>query len=84
MASIENVNKKVKEVTLDTIEKEDILEMAKYIQQLEQLTKDQRGYIIQLQQQLTNVGKRIQQAQHQANNPYTETIVVQDAKLELE
>ena len=75
---------KSKEVTLDTIEKEDILEMAKYIQQLEQLTKDQRGYILQLQQQLTNVGKRIKQAQHQANNPHTETIVVQNAKLELE
>jgi len=75
---------KAKEVTLDTIEKEDILEMAKYIQQLEQLTKDQRGYILQLQQQLTNVGKRIQQAKYQAQNPHTETIIVQNAKLELE
>ncbi len=76
---------KSKEVTLDTIEKEDILEMAKYIQQLEQLTKDQRGYIIQLQQQLTNVGKRIQQARTQAQHPQgTEITLVQDVKLELE
>ena len=71
-----------KEVTLDTIEKEDILQMAKYIQQLEQLTKDQRGYILQLQQQLQNVGKRMQQAKrHSESN--TETFIVQEAKLDL-
>ena len=71
-----------KEVTLDNIEKEDILQMARYIQQLEQLSKDQRGYIIQLQQQLQNVGKRMQQARHQAESN-TETFIVQEAKLDL-
>ena len=50
---------KTKEVTLDTITKEDIIQMAKYIQQLEQLNKDQGGYILQLQQQLTNAGKNL-------------------------
>ncbi len=81
MASIENVNKESKEVTLDTIEKEDILQMARYIQQLEQLTKDQRGYIIQLQTQLTNIGKKIRDGQKQQGN--TTTFVVQEGGLDL-
>ena len=70
---------KVKEVTLDNIEKEDILQMAKYIQQLEQLTKDQRGYIIQLQQQLLNAGKKIQQQKPTTNSQF----IVQSASLDL-
>ena len=49
----------MKEVTLDNITKEDIIAMAQYIQQMEQLNKDQRGYILQLQQQLTNAGKKL-------------------------
>lgn len=81
MASIENVNKEAKEVTLDTIEKEDILQMARYIQQLEQLTKDQRGYIIQLQTQLTNIGKKIRDGQKQQSN--IQTFVTQEGGLDL-
>lgn len=69
--------KKVKEVTLDNIEKEDILQMAKYIQQLEQLTKDQRGYILQLQQQLLNAGKKMQE--QKSNSQF----IVQSASLDL-
>lgn len=42
----------MKEVTLDNITKEDIIVMAKTIQQYEQLVKDQQGYILQLQTQL--------------------------------
>lgn len=68
---------KVKEVTLDNIEKEDILQMAKYIQQLEQLTKDQRGYILQLQQQLLNAGKKIQQQKSDTE------FIVQSASIDL-
>ena len=78
--------KKVKEVTLDNIEKEDILAMAQYIQQLEQLNKDQRGYILQLQQQLQNSGKKLSefhQMYQQQNNNIT-TFVSVDSKLELE
>ena len=78
--------KKVKEVTLDNIEKEDILAMAQYIQQLEQLNKDQRGYILQLQQQLQNAGKKLSefhQMYQQQNNNIT-TFVSVDSKLELE
>lgn len=82
MASIENVKKEEpKEVTLDTIEKEDILQMARYIQQLEQLTKDQRGYIIQLQTQLTNIGKKIRDGQKQQGN--IQTFVTQEGGLDL-
>jgi len=82
MASIENVKKEeAKEVTLDTIEKEDILQMARYIQQLEQLTKDQRGYIIQLQTQLTNIGKKIRDGQKQQSN--IQTFVTQEGGLDL-
>jgi len=82
MASIENVKKEeAKEVTLDTIEKEDILQMARYIQQLEQLTKDQRGYIIQLQTQLTNIGKKIRDGQKQQGN--IQTFVTQEGGLDL-
>ncbi len=82
MASIENVKKEeAKEVTLDTIEKEDILQMARYIQQLEQLTKDQRGYIIQLQTQLTNIGKKIRDGQKQQGNIHT--FVTQEGGLDL-
>ena len=75
----------MKEVTLDNIEKEDILQMAKYIQELEQLNKDQRGYILQLQQQLTNAGKKLQQFhqmyQQQTNN--INTFVEVEGKLDL-
>jgi hypothetical protein len=48
-----------KEVTLDNIEQKDIIAMAQYIQQLEQVTKDQKGYILQLQKQLGNAGKKL-------------------------
>ena len=75
----------MKEVTLDNIEKEDILAMAEYIQQLEQLNKDQRGYILQLQQQLTNAGKKLsefhQMYQQQQNN--VTTFVEVTGKLDL-
>ena len=49
----------MKEITLDNITKEDIIAMAQYIQQMEQLNKDQKGYILQLQKQLSNAGKRL-------------------------
>jgi hypothetical protein len=77
----------MKEVTLDNIEKEDILAMAEYIQQLEQLNKDQRGYILQLQQQLTNAGKKLQQFHQmykQDNGSTITTFMEVDAKLDLE
>ena len=76
---------KTKEVTLDNIEKEDILQMAKYIQELEQLNKDQRGYILQLQQQLTNAGKKLSEFhrmyQEQTNNISTFVEVKGDLEL---
>ncbi len=69
-----------KEVTLDNISKEDIVEMAKYIQQLEQLSKDQRGYILQLQKQLSNAGKKLaqfHQQQHSNNSTIVETATLE-------
>jgi len=72
----------MKEITLDNITKEEIVEMAQYIQQLEQLSKDQGGYILQLQQQLTNAGKRLAEFHKQASNVVTQPIV-EAATLEL-
>lgn len=51
----------MKEVTLDNITKEDIIVMAKTIQQYEQLVKEQQGYIIQLQTQLKQRGYQLKQ-----------------------
>ena len=69
------------EIKLDTITKEEIIEMAKYIQQLEQLSKDQRGYILQLQQQLTNAGKKLSEFHQRAS--HTKQTVVETATLKL-
>ena len=77
---------KTKEVTLDTITKEDIIEMAKYIQQLEQLNKDQAGYILQLQQQLTNAGKNLKkfhEMYREKNGGNISTFIEVEGKLEL-
>lgn len=77
---------KTKEVTLDNIEKEDILAMAQYIQQLEQLNKDQAGYILQLQQQLSNAGKKLQQFHQmyqQQNGTTITTFTEVEGKLDL-
>ena len=71
----------MKEVTLDNIEQKDIIAMAEYIQQLEQLSKDQRGYILQLQKQLSNAGKKLSQF-HQQQHSNNSTIV-ETATLEL-
>jgi hypothetical protein len=73
----------MKEVTLDNIEKEDILAMANYIQQLEQVNKDQGGYIIQLQTQLTNLGKRFKQMQQSQGSDSVTTFEVIDGNLDL-
>lgn len=70
------------EIKLDTITKEEIIEMAKYIQQLEQLSKDQRGYILQLQQQLSNAGKKLSEFHKRASNITMQPIVTA-ATLEL-
>lgn len=81
MAKIQN---NIKEVTLDNIQKEDILAMAEYIQQLEQLNKDQRGYILQLQQQLTNAGKKLSEFHKMAQQQNKITTIVEvDSKLDL-
>ena len=69
------------EIKLDTITKEEIIEMAKYIQQLEQLSKDQRGYIFQLQQQLTNAGKKLSEFHQRAS--HTTQPIVETATLKL-
>jgi flagellar biosynthesis chaperone FliJ len=69
------------EIKLDTITKEEIIEMAKYIQQLEQLSKDQRGYILQLQQQLSNAGKKLSEFHQRAS--HTTQPIVTSATLEL-
>ena len=74
---------KMKEVTLDNIEKEDILAMANYIQQLEQRNKDQYGYILQLQTQLTNLGKRFKQFQQSQGSDTITTFEVVDGNLDL-
>ena len=59
--------------------------MARYIQELEQLNKDQRGYILQLQQQLTNAGKKLSEFhrmyQEQTNNISTFVEVKGDLEL---
>jgi hypothetical protein len=64
-----------KKITLDNIQNEDIIQMAKYIQNLEQMNKDQYGYILQLQTQLKNAGKKLkefhQYYSQQENNSYT-------------
>ena len=75
-----------KEVTLDNIEKEDIIAMAEYIQQLEQLNKDQRGYILQLQQQLTNAGKKLSEfhQRYRDEQGIVTNYVEVNAKLDLE
>ena len=71
----------MKEVTIDNISKEEIVEMAQYIQQLEQLSKDQRGYILQLQQQLSNAGKKLSEFHQRAS--HTTQPIVTAATLEL-
>lgn len=73
----------MKEITLDNITKEEIVEMAQYIQQLEQLSKDQRGYILQLQQQLTNVGKKMAEVKRAQGMGGITTEVISSATLEL-
>lgn len=50
-------------ITLDNITKEQIVEMAKYIQQLEQIVKDQKGYIIQLQTMIQQRNSQLKQTQ---------------------
>lgn len=73
------------EITLDTITKDEIIQMAKYIQELEQMSKDQRGYILQLQKQLSNAGKRLAQMskQQQSVGLNTTPIIVEAATLDL-
>ena len=73
------------EITLDTITKDEIIQMAKYIQELEQINKDQKGYILQLQKQLSNAGKRLAQMskQQQSVGLNTTPIVVEAATLDL-
>lgn len=73
----------MKEVTLDNIEKEDIIAMANYIQQLEQVNKDQGGYILQLQQQLTNLGKRFKEIQQSRGSDTIATFVEVKGDLEV-
>ena len=73
----------MKEVTLDNIEKEDIIAMANYIQQLEQVNKDQGGYILQLQQQLTNLGKRFKEIQQSRGSDTIATFVEVKSDLEV-
>jgi thioesterase domain-containing protein len=70
-----------KEVTLDNIEQKDIIAMAQYIQQLEQVTKDQKGYILQLQKQLGNAGKKLAQFHKQQHSD--NTMIVEASTLEL-
>ncbi len=73
------------EITLDTITKDEIIQMAKYIQELEQINKDQKGYILQLQKQLSNAGKRLAQMskQQQSVGLNVTPIVVEAATLDL-
>ena len=59
---------KVKEVTLDNITKEDIIVMAKTIQQYEELIKAQKGYIIQLQTQLSQRSQQLARAHIDRND----------------
>jgi uncharacterized coiled-coil protein SlyX len=73
----------MKEVTLDNITNEDILQMARYIEQLEQVNKDQAGYILQLQTQLTNLGKRFKQLQQTQGSDTIATFVEVKGELEL-
>ncbi len=64
-----------KKITLDNIQNEDIIQMAKYIQNLEQMNKDQYGYILQLQTQLKNARKKLKELHQydfqQENDTYT-------------
>lgn len=69
------------QLTLDTISKEEIIHMAKYIQQLEQLTKDQKGYIIQLQAQLIQRGKQLTNAKQQI--PALTNFITVEGKIEI-
>jgi hypothetical protein len=48
---------------------------------LEQLSKDQRGYILQLQQQLSNAGKKLSEFHQRAS--HTTQPIVTAATLEL-
>ena len=58
----------VKEVTLDNITNEDIILMAKTIKQYEELIKAQKGYIIQLQTQLSQRSKQLARAHIEKND----------------
>lgn len=71
------------EITLDNISKEEIIQMAKYIQQLEQITSDQKGYIIQLQAQLMQRGKQLNQMRRVQAEPAINQFINVEAKLEL-
>jgi hypothetical protein len=51
-----------KVITLENITQEDIIEMAKTIQQMEQLINEQRGYIIQLQTMIQQRNSQLKQA----------------------
>jgi hypothetical protein len=74
---------KEREITLDNITKEEILLMAKTIQKYEQLIKDQRGYIIQLQTQLNQRRREVAGLKQTMVNEDITTFEVQDGKLEL-
>jgi len=74
---------KEREITLDNITKEEILLMAQTIQKYEQLIKDQRGYIIQLQTQLNQRRREVAGLKQTMVNEDITTFEVQDGTLEL-
>jgi flagellar biosynthesis chaperone FliJ len=75
----------MEKITLETITPEQIVEMAKYIQQLEGVIKDQRGYIIQLETMIQQRNSQLKQANQQIGSQgiYTRFDVVEETKLDI-
>jgi hypothetical protein len=73
----------MKELTLENITNEDIVEMAKYILQLEQITKDQKGYIIQLETMIQQRNSQLKKANEQIWGVPTTPFIEVEGKLEL-
>lgn len=77
MAKILGQSPQVEERKIDpnNVSKEDVLAMAQYIQTLEQMLKDQKGYIIQLETMIQQRNSQLRQ-QQQINNDINNAVEV--------
>ena len=75
MAKIHGTKVEERKIDPNNVSKEDVIAMAQYIQTLEQMLKDIRGYTIQLETQIQQRNSQLRQ-QQQMNNDISNTIEV--------